>query len=81
MFVTLIKSRFLVIFCIMSLVLYDFSQTSKLGVPIKTTVSAAVLEEALNGVVTVKPLLLGQSITRKVLCQYFFVRYFLMVVF
>ncbi|XP_061992163.1 chaperone protein dnaJ 16 [Rosa rugosa] len=39
---------------------------SKLGVPIKTTVSATVLEEALNGMVTVRPLLLGQPITKKV---------------
>ncbi|XP_039047579.1 chaperone protein dnaJ 16-like isoform X2 [Hibiscus syriacus] len=39
---------------------------SKLGVPIKTTVSATVLEEALNGAVTICPLLLGQPISRKV---------------
>ncbi|KAG6479093.1 hypothetical protein ZIOFF_062552 [Zingiber officinale] len=39
---------------------------SKLGVPIKTTVSATVLEEALNGLVSVLPLPLGQSISRKV---------------
>ncbi|GFP96156.1 chaperone protein Dnaj 16 [Phtheirospermum japonicum] len=39
---------------------------SKLGVPIKTTVSATVLEEALNGSVTIRPLLLGQSSCRKV---------------
>ncbi|CAI9756260.1 unnamed protein product [Fraxinus pennsylvanica] len=39
---------------------------SKLGVPIKTTVSATVLEEALNGVVTIRPLLLGQPLCRKV---------------
>ncbi|WOL19851.1 chaperone protein dnaJ 16 [Canna indica] len=39
---------------------------SKLGVPIKTTVSATVLEEALNGSVTVRPLSLGDSISRKV---------------
>lgn len=39
---------------------------SKLGVPIKTTVSATVLEEALNGVVTIRPLPLGQSLCRKV---------------
>lgn len=47
---------------------------SKLGVPIKTTVSATVLEEALNGVVTVRPLLLGQHITRKVekQCAHFY---------
>ncbi|KAH7570220.1 hypothetical protein JRO89_XS05G0069900 [Xanthoceras sorbifolium] len=47
---------------------------SKLGVPIKTTVSATVLEEALNGVVTVRPLLLGQAITRKVekQCAHFY---------
>ncbi|XP_042407380.1 chaperone protein dnaJ 16-like [Zingiber officinale] len=39
---------------------------SKLGVPIKTTVSAFVLEEALNGLVIVRSLPLGQSITGKV---------------
>lgn len=47
---------------------------SKLGVPIKTTVSATVLEEALNGLVTVRPLTLGQHITRKVekQCAHFY---------
>ncbi|XP_031287410.1 chaperone protein dnaJ 16 [Pistacia vera] len=47
---------------------------SKLGVPIKTTVSATVLEEALNGVVSIRPLLLGQPITRKVekQCAHFY---------
>lgn len=39
---------------------------SKLGVPIKTTVAASVLEEALNGMVSVRPLPLGQPISRKV---------------
>lgn len=39
---------------------------SKLGVPIKTTVSATVLEEALNGRVSVSPLTLGQPLFRKV---------------
>ncbi|KAG2702144.1 hypothetical protein I3760_06G076700 [Carya illinoinensis] len=39
---------------------------SKLGVPIKTTVSATVLEEALNGMVIIRPLLLGQPISKKV---------------
>ncbi|URE39491.1 DnaJ domain [Musa troglodytarum] len=39
---------------------------SKLGVSIKTTVSATVLEEALNGTVIVSPLPLGQLIARKV---------------
>lgn len=39
---------------------------SKLGVPIKTTVAANVLEEALNGEVTVRPLELGQPLCRKV---------------
>ncbi|XP_064996737.1 chaperone protein dnaJ 16-like [Musa acuminata AAA Group] len=39
---------------------------SKLGVPIKTTVSATVLEEALNGSVIIRSLPLGQSIARKV---------------
>ncbi|XP_039013193.1 chaperone protein dnaJ 16-like isoform X2 [Hibiscus syriacus] len=47
---------------------------SKLGVPIKTTVSATVLEEALNGAVTIRPLLLGQPIYRKVekQCAHFY---------
>ncbi|KAJ1700097.1 hypothetical protein LUZ63_008609 [Rhynchospora breviuscula] len=39
---------------------------SKLGVPIKTTVSPTVLEEAMNGTVTVRPLPLGSSATGKV---------------
>ncbi|KAL9266782.1 Chaperone protein dnaJ 15-like protein [Drosera capensis] len=39
---------------------------SKLGVPIKTTVSANVLEEALNGTVTVRPLPIGTSVSGKV---------------
>ncbi|KAK1365791.1 putative Altered response to gravity (Arg1), plant [Heracleum sosnowskyi] len=39
---------------------------SKLGVPIKTTVSTSVLEEALNGAVLVRPLPLGQTVSRKV---------------
>lgn len=39
---------------------------SKLGVPIKTTISAYVLEEALNGTVTVRPLPIGKSFTGKV---------------
>ncbi|XP_062228576.1 chaperone protein dnaJ 16-like [Phragmites australis] len=39
---------------------------SKLGVPIKTTVSATVLEEALNGSVMVSQLQLGKSVQRKV---------------
>ncbi|MQL90860.1 hypothetical protein Taro_023469, partial [Colocasia esculenta] len=47
---------------------------SKLGVPIKTTVSATVLEEALNGTVTVRPLPLGTSLSGKVekQCAHFF---------
>ncbi|KAJ6801343.1 chaperone protein dnaJ 16-like [Iris pallida] len=47
---------------------------SKLGVPIKTTVSATVLEEALNGTVPVRPLQLGQSLYRKVekQCAHFY---------
>eukprot|EP00252_Welwitschia_mirabilis_P012186 TRINITY_DN2708_c0_g3_i1.p1 TRINITY_DN2708_c0_g3~~TRINITY_DN2708_c0_g3_i1.p1 ORF type:complete len:399 (-),score=100.79 TRINITY_DN2708_c0_g3_i1:246-1442(-) len=39
---------------------------SKLGVPIKTTISATVLEEALNGTVTVRPLPLGRPASDKV---------------
>ncbi|GMH27621.1 hypothetical protein Nepgr_029464 [Nepenthes gracilis] len=46
----------------------------KLGVPIKTTVSAAVLEEALNGMVTIHALPLGQPLFRKVekQCAHFY---------
>ena len=47
---------FLILFCY-----------SKLGVPIKTTISANVLEEALNGTVTVRPLPIGSSVSGKVL--------------
>ncbi|XP_019184693.1 PREDICTED: chaperone protein dnaJ 15-like isoform X2 [Ipomoea nil] len=39
---------------------------SKLGVPIKTTISANVLEEALNGTVTIRPLPIGTSFSAKV---------------
>eukprot|EP01018_Ginkgo_biloba_P041174 Gb_00051 [translate_table: standard] len=39
---------------------------SKLGVPIKTTISATVLEDALNGTVTVRPLPLGRPASDKV---------------
>ncbi|KAF8378330.1 hypothetical protein HHK36_029669 [Tetracentron sinense] len=47
---------------------------SKLGVPIKTTVSTTVLEEALNGVVTIRPLQLGQPMYKKVekQCAHFY---------
>ncbi|KAG1368143.1 putative Chaperone protein dnaJ 15 [Cocos nucifera] len=47
---------------------------SKLGVPIKTTISATVLEEALNGTVTVRPLPIGTSVNGKVdkQCAHFF---------
>ncbi|XP_073315144.1 chaperone protein dnaJ 15-like [Primulina huaijiensis] len=47
---------------------------SKLGVPIKTTISANVLEEALSGTVTVRPLPIGTSVTGKVekQCAHFF---------
>ncbi|KAL4639219.1 hypothetical protein ACB092_03G201800 [Castanea dentata] len=47
---------------------------SKLGVPIKTTVSATVLEEALNNLVTVLPLPMGQPISKKVekQCAHFY---------
>ncbi|XP_077253259.1 chaperone protein dnaJ 15-like [Tasmannia lanceolata] len=47
---------------------------SKLGVPIKTTISATVLEEALNGTVTVRPLPLGALVSGKVekQCAHFF---------
>ena len=56
---------------------------SKLGVPIKTTISANVLEEALNGTVTVRPLPIGTSVSGKVLVKFavmvdstFFLLYF-----
>lgn len=47
---------------------------SKLGVPIKTTVSPNVLEEALSGTVTVRPLPIGTSVSGKVdkQCAHFF---------
>ncbi|KAL8227517.1 hypothetical protein R6Q57_015101 [Mikania cordata] len=47
---------------------------SKLGVPIKTTVSATLLEEALNGCVAVEPIALGQLVVRKVekQCAHFY---------
>lgn len=47
---------------------------SKLGVPIKTTVSATVLEEALNGMVIINPLPLGQPTFKKVekQCAHFY---------
>ncbi|KAI3744582.1 hypothetical protein L1987_57666 [Smallanthus sonchifolius] len=47
---------------------------SKLGVPIKTTVSATLLEEALNGSVIVEPIALAQPVVRKVekQCAHFY---------
>ncbi|XP_026402389.1 chaperone protein dnaJ 16-like isoform X2 [Papaver somniferum] len=47
---------------------------SKLGVPIKTTVSAIVLEEALRGEVTIHPLQLGLPMLNKVekQCAHFY---------
>lgn len=47
---------------------------SKLGVPIKTTVSATVLEEALNGLVPIRPLILGTPTSKKVekQCAHFY---------
>ncbi|XP_057820599.2 chaperone protein dnaJ 16 [Cryptomeria japonica] len=47
---------------------------SKLGVPIKTTVSATILEEALTGTVTIRPLTLGQPVHRRVekQCAHFY---------
>nr|DAD35395.1 TPA_asm: hypothetical protein HUJ06_006035 [Nelumbo nucifera] len=47
---------------------------SKLGVPIKTTVSANVLEDALNGAVTIRPLPIGAAVSGKVdkQCAHFF---------
>ncbi|KAG5521545.1 hypothetical protein RHGRI_033945 [Rhododendron griersonianum] len=47
---------------------------SKLGVPIKTTISANILEEALNGTVTIRPLPIGTSVSGKVdkQCAHFF---------
>ena len=40
--------------------------TSKLGVPIKTTISTSVLEEAINGTVTIRPLPLGRTVHDRV---------------
>ena len=40
--------------------------TSKLGVPIKTTISTSVLEEAINGIVTIRPLPLGRTVHDRV---------------
>lgn len=51
-------------FCLMIIILFVYS---KLGVPIKTTISANVLEEALSGTVTVRPLPIGTSVSGKVL--------------
>nr|GEX29105.1 hypothetical protein [Tanacetum cinerariifolium] len=47
---------------------------SKLGVPIKTLVSASVLEEAINGTVPTLPLALGKPVSRKVekQCAHFY---------
>ncbi|XP_076919039.1 chaperone protein dnaJ 16-like isoform X1 [Bidens hawaiensis] len=47
---------------------------SKLGVPIKTLVSATVLEEAINGAVPTLPLALGKPVSRKVerRCAHFY---------
>ncbi|KAL4574129.1 hypothetical protein LXL04_020954 [Taraxacum kok-saghyz] len=47
---------------------------SKLGVPIKTIVSATLLEEAINGTVPTIPLTLGKSVSRKVekQCAHFY---------
>lgn len=43
-----------------------FVRDSKLGVPIKTLVSATVLEDAINGTVPTHPLALGKPVSRKV---------------
>nr|VDD54298.1 unnamed protein product [Brassica oleracea] len=43
---------------------------SKLGVPMKTFVYATILEEALNGRVSVDPLLLGQTVEKQ--CAHFY---------
>lgn len=51
-----------------SVILVHFS---KFGVPIKTTVSATVLKEALHGAVSIHPLQLGQPISTRV--QYFLI--------
>ncbi|GKE43417.1 chaperone protein DnaJ 16, partial [Tanacetum coccineum] len=45
--------------------------TIKLGVPIKTTVSATVLEEAFNGTVTIQPITLGQPIVEKQCARFY----------
>ncbi|KAG0594239.1 hypothetical protein M758_UG060200 [Ceratodon purpureus] len=44
---------------------------SKLGVPIETIISACVLEEALNGTVTIRPLPLGRPVNDKVEKHFF----------
>lgn len=49
---------------------------SKLGVPIKTTISANVLEEAMNGTVTVRPLPVGSSVSGKVNLCYSFINFY-----
>jgi hypothetical protein len=41
---------------------------SKLGVPIKTSISPYLLEEAMNGTVTVRPLPLGKLVNDRVSC-------------
>jgi hypothetical protein len=46
-----------------------FIYHSKLGVPIKTTVSTTVLEEAINGSVTGRPLQLGCTLQGRVSFQ------------
>ena len=48
--------------------------SSKLGVPIKTTVLATILEEALNGVVPIRQLPLGQPVQRSIekQCAHFY---------
>ncbi|KAL0326981.1 UNVERIFIED_CONTAM: Chaperone protein dnaJ 15 [Sesamum angustifolium] len=43
---------------------------SKLGVPIKTTISATVLEEALSGTPTVRPLPIGTSVSGKAVARF-----------
>lgn len=72
-----LRSNFFVLNALVPAVFTTFSSSvifihvSKLGVPIKTTVSATVLEEALKGAVIIHPLPLGMPISKRV--SYFFI--------
>ncbi|RHN66196.1 hypothetical protein MtrunA17_Chr3g0088221 [Medicago truncatula] len=53
------------LFCIEFLIFF-LAYDNKHGVPIKTTVSATVLEETLYGSVTIRQLSLGQLVSKRV---------------